>query len=246
MEPIADSRRPRRWPGPPARWQVDHEQIDRPAAQECAGDRQALVEIARADDDQPVEVDPAGHGLDRIEAPGHVQPGHDRAGRLRLGGGSQGERRLAARPVATQAEAGGAWQALGAEDRVEGPEARRDRAFGGCRSGQRCRLAKLLEFLGKRHRRECADHLPEGSPHLPRSCRTPARLKGRQSRCHIGGQGRHETVSIEHLFDSRQGQRGGPDGGVATVPCQGSISTGSWRFIPCQGTVRPLPPWIWS
>jgi hypothetical protein len=101
MEAIADPRRFWCRTRGPSRWQIDHEEVDRPTAQQGAGDRQALVQIGRGDHDEPLEAHAAGNRLDRIEAAGEVQPGHDRAGCLGLGHGSQGERRLATRSVTT-------------------------------------------------------------------------------------------------------------------------------------------------
>ena len=105
--------------------QVDDEQVHRPAREERAGDRQALVEIGRAEDDEPLRPDATGNGLDRIERAGEVQPGHDRAARLGLGDVPQRQRRAAARGVTPKRGERAAGDAALAEDRVERTEARR-------------------------------------------------------------------------------------------------------------------------
>jgi hypothetical protein len=48
--------------------QVEDEQVDGSAGEQAPRDRQALVQAGRRDDHQPVEVDAAGDGFDRIEA----------------------------------------------------------------------------------------------------------------------------------------------------------------------------------
>ena len=48
------------------RRQVHDEQVDRPAGEERAGDRQALVERFGGQDQEPVEAHAAGDGLDRV------------------------------------------------------------------------------------------------------------------------------------------------------------------------------------
>ena len=120
-EPVGDLRGGRA--GVRARRQVDDEQVDRPAGEERAGDRQALVERVRRQDDEPVEADAAGDGLDRVEGAGEVEPGDDRAVGLGLRGEPEGEGRLAGAGVAAEGDAGAPRQAAGAEDRVERREA---------------------------------------------------------------------------------------------------------------------------
>ncbi len=71
--------------------QVDDEQVDRSSLEECAGHRETLVEVGRSEDDEPLELDPASDGLDRVEAPIEVQPGDDRARGLGLGDETEGE-----------------------------------------------------------------------------------------------------------------------------------------------------------
>ena len=105
--------------------QVDDEQVHRSACEERAGDREALVEVGRAEDDEPLRPDAAGDGLDRIERTGEVQPGHDRAAHLGLGDVPQRQRRAAARGVAPERGERAARDAALAEDRVKRGEARR-------------------------------------------------------------------------------------------------------------------------
>ena len=111
-----------------ARRQVDDQQVHRPARQQRAGDRQALLRIGRRHDDEPLELDATSRGLDRVERRREVQPRDDRAGRLCLSREPQGERRPPARGVAPQRDAHPAWHAAGPEDRVELGEARREDA----------------------------------------------------------------------------------------------------------------------
>ena len=106
-----------------ARRQVDDEQVDRSAGEQRPGNREALVERVRRQDDEPVEADAAGDGLDRVEGAGEVQPGDDRAVGLGLRGEAEGEGRLARAGVAAQGDAGAPGQPTGTEDRVERGEA---------------------------------------------------------------------------------------------------------------------------
>jgi hypothetical protein len=101
-----------------ARRQVDDEHVDRPAGEQRPGDREALVERVGRQDDEPVEPDAAGDGLDRVEGAGEIQPGDDRAVGLGLRGEAKGERRLAGAGVTSEGDAGAARQAARAEDRV--------------------------------------------------------------------------------------------------------------------------------
>ena len=169
--------------------EVDDEEIDRPTLDERAGHRQALVERVGSQHDEPFEPDAAGHGLHRVEAAREVEPGGDRAGRLGLRHEAHGQGGLAARMVAAEGEAGLAGDAAEAEDRVEGGEAGPDdRALvGSWRDIGECR------HLGRqRHRGQRPDHLP----HRPRSCRSPASLKGRQGRRDVGGSVGHRPYMI--------------------------------------------------
>jgi hypothetical protein len=67
MQPVADPGRSV-GPGQSTAWQVEDEQVDRSTRQQAPRDRQTLVEADGRDDDEPVEVDATGHGLDRVEA----------------------------------------------------------------------------------------------------------------------------------------------------------------------------------
>jgi hypothetical protein len=78
-----------------SRRKIDDEDVDGAAREEHPRDRQALVERLRRQDDEPVEPNPAGNGLDRVERPGEIQPGDDRAARLGFGDHPQGEGRRA-------------------------------------------------------------------------------------------------------------------------------------------------------
>jgi hypothetical protein len=106
--------------------QVGDDEIDRSALEEGTGHRQALVERVRGEDDEPLEPDAAGHGLDGIEPAGEIEPGDDGAGGLGLRDEAEGERRLAARVIAPDRQAGSPGDASRTEDRVEGGEPGRD------------------------------------------------------------------------------------------------------------------------
>jgi hypothetical protein len=170
--------------------QVEHEHVDRPSREETAGDRQPLIEAGRGDDDEPFEADAAGDGLDRIEAPRQVEPGHDRALRLRLRRDPQGERRPAAGAVAADRDAGRLRETARTQDRVERGEAGVDDAV-----VVETRLVAWLLVrrpIGKRRDRQCPDD--------PRSCRTPSSPQARDSGIHITTRGRHRTSRLEHMF----------------------------------------------
>jgi hypothetical protein len=75
--------------------EVDDEEVHRSARKERGGDRQALVDRLRGQDDEPVEPDAAGGGLDRIEGASQIEPGDDRPVDLGLRRQSESEGRLA-------------------------------------------------------------------------------------------------------------------------------------------------------
>jgi len=197
VEPIGEGRRPN---GRRARGrcrQVDDEKVHRPTPEQRPGHREALVDRPRREHDEPVEGDPAGDRLDRVEAAREVDPGDDRAGRLRLRRQPQRERRTATRIRTAQGERGGARHAARTEDRVElrepGPDDPPDVG----------RARRRVE-IRQRHRRERADDLADGLgdrlSHPLRSCRTPPRPKSREGRRHVWREGRHGGSIIEHLF----------------------------------------------
>jgi hypothetical protein len=160
--------------------QVDDQEVDRPTGQQGAGDRQALNGVRRGHDDEPRQLDPARHGLDRVERRREVHPRDDRTGRLRLGREPQRERRPPARGVATQRDAHPARHAAGPEDRIELGEARREDAVRvGSRLGDGC-----LERHGGERPHDLADRCRSarsGHAQHARRSRSPARSKGRQS-----------------------------------------------------------------
>ncbi len=135
MEPVGDLRRGVA-AGESTAGQVQHEQVDRATGEQAAGDRQPLVEAVGRDDHEPFEAQAAGDGLDRVEAARQVQPGDDRALRLRFGGDPVGERRPPARAVAPDGHAGRGRQTTRAEDGVEGREAGPDDALAGERGDE--------------------------------------------------------------------------------------------------------------
>ena len=106
--------------------QVGDEEVDRSALEEGPGHRQALVERVRGEDDEPLEPDATGDRLDGVEPAGEIEPGDDGAGRLGLRDEAEGERRLAARVIAPDRQAGPPGDASRPEDRVEGGEPGRD------------------------------------------------------------------------------------------------------------------------
>jgi hypothetical protein len=127
-QPVGDAGRTIRG-GQPAAGQVEDQEIDRASGQKHAPDSEALVQRLRGDDDEPLEADPAGDGLDRVEAAREIQPGHDRALCLGLGREPQDQRRPPARTVAADRDARRSRKAAWPEDRVECREAGVDDAI---------------------------------------------------------------------------------------------------------------------
>lgn len=179
------------------RRKVDHEDVDRAAGEEHAGDRQALVEGLGGQDDEPVEAHAAGGGLDRIEGAGEIEPGDDRAVGLGLGDEPQGEGRGARGRRASQRDAGAARQPARPDDRVEGRETGPDDPLDASSRLTRGRRSGLGWVVGRLGQERCRGECPDD----PRSCRTPARLEGRQSSRHVRGEAGHRTSRLEHLFD---------------------------------------------
>ena len=198
MEPIGEGRRPNGRRARRRRRQVDDEEVDRPTTEQRPGHGEALVDRCRREHDEPLEDDPAGDRLDRVETARQVHPGDDRAGRLGLCRQPQRKRRPAARIGAAQGERGGARHATRTEDRIEFREPGPDDLPDVGRARRRFEIRQ-------RHRRERADDLADdlAAPLAQplRSCRTPPRPKGRESRRHVSGESRHGPPIIEHLFD---------------------------------------------
>ena len=174
-----------------ARRQVDDEEVDRAAGEERAGDRQAFVERVRGQDDEPVKPHAAGDGLDRVEAPGEIQPGDDRAVDLGLCREPEGEGRLAGARLAAEGDARTARQAARTEDRIERREAGPDDPLRTAATGRFAGEDRLRFLVRERRRRQRPDD--------PRSCRAPACLEGRQSSRHVRGERRHRPT-IEQMF----------------------------------------------
>jgi hypothetical protein len=130
------------------RWQVDDEEVDRASGEERARDRQPFVERLRGQDDEPVEADAAGDGLDRIEASGEVEPGDDRAVDLGLCREPEGEGRLAGARVAAETDARAAWQAAPSQDSVERREAGPDDSFEAGNPRKRRLRRERIRLLG--------------------------------------------------------------------------------------------------
>jgi hypothetical protein len=89
--------------------QVQDEQVHRAPGEQRATDGQALVERLRGDDHEPFEADAPGDGLDRVEAPGKVDPGDDGARGLGLGREPQDQGGPAARAIAADRDGRRAW-----------------------------------------------------------------------------------------------------------------------------------------
>lgn len=165
--------------------QIEDEEIDRPSREERARDRQPFVERRRGEDDEPVQANAAGDGFDRIERPGHVEPGDDRALRLGLCREPERERGLSGARLTAERDAGAARQATRTQNRVKIAEAGPDDPLAGLRRRGDGALVR------QRRRRQRADD--------PRSCRAPACLEGRQSSRHVRGERRHGQT-IEQMF----------------------------------------------
>ncbi len=198
-------------PGPASRTEVEHDDVDRPSLEERPGHRQRLVERGRSEDREVVEPDAAGDGLDRVERPGDVHPGRERARGLGLGDEPERERQRSARPGATERDRRGERDAARAEDRIERGEAGRDdlpRSAG--RSAGSGRGQCLDRVDGERRDREGAVGLGPVRPKIggahpriglvrprvaletpSRSCRAPPRPEGRESGGDIPAWQRH-------------------------------------------------------
>lgn len=199
-EPIGESRLRGPLPGTRRRArqsgrQVDDQEVHGPAREERAGDREALLGVHRGQHDQPLRLDPARDGLDRIQGLRQVQPGDDGAGRLRLRREPQRERGPAAGGIATEGHAHAPGHAPGTEDGVQLREPRREDAIGvrqPARGASGIRIAGRLEG----HGRERADDLAG----VPGRGRTPARPKRREGCVQVRRGSRHGP-SIEQMFE---------------------------------------------
>jgi hypothetical protein len=185
--------------------QIDDEEVDGPTDEQGAGDRQALVDRLRGQDDEPVEPDAAGDGLDRIEGAGKIEPGDDRPVDLGFCGQSESKGRLAGARVAAEGDARAARQPARPEDRVERRKAGSNKPLDAPAAGRfpgECR--RFQDRLGREwcHRQRSVDQRSWPGPLSgdPRSCRAPAHLEGRQSSRHVRGKRRHQASMIEHMF----------------------------------------------
>ena len=193
----------------PAAGQVEDEHVHRSPGQQRATDGQALVERLGGDDDEPLQPNATRDRLDRVETARQVEPGHDRTGRLGLRREAVDEGRPATRAVAADRDAGRARQAAGAQDRVEGREARVDDTVVRGRDGMGLvpwpDIGEWRQVRGGRQ--------GQGPVRDPRSCRSPASLEARHGSRHVRGEGSHRTLKIEHLFERIKGLscRPGPE-----------------------------------
>jgi hypothetical protein len=180
-----------------SRREIEDEDVDRAPGEEHPGDREAFIERFGGQDDEPVEPDAARRSLDRVERPGEIQPGDDRAVGLGLGDEAEGESRRARARGAAQRDAGAAREPTRPDDRVERREAGPDDpldASSRLARGRWSELGWVVGRLGRKRRRGQRSH-------HPRSCRAPSRLEGRQSSRHVRGEAGHRMTSIERLFD---------------------------------------------
>jgi hypothetical protein len=128
--------------------QVDEQDVDGARLEERAGHREPLVRVCRGKHDEPLEPDPSGDRLDRVQASIEVEPGDDRAGCLRLGDEPEGDRRSSARGIAAQGETRRPRDTTRPEQRIELREASRDdghTGYAGC----------AREWSPKRLARQC-------------------------------------------------------------------------------------------
>jgi hypothetical protein len=114
---------------PPAGPEVEDGHVDGPSLEERADHRERLVERFGDEDREVGQPHTARRGLDGIERPSEVDPGRERARRLRLGDEAERERRRPARPPAAQGDRRGERHAARPEDRVERREPGRDGAL---------------------------------------------------------------------------------------------------------------------
>lgn len=232
---------------PTAGSHVEHDDVDGTTLQEGPRHRERLVHRFRHEHDEPVEANPARHGLDGIERSGEIHPGHERPCRLGLGDEPQGERRGSGRARPAKRDRRREGDAAGAEDRVQVAESGRDDAL------PAAGLAFWLDGREGDHG-ECTVDVRSARPSVgidrapiglarpqvalepPRSCRTPARPEGRESGGDVRGRGRHGTSTIEQTFDPAKGRI--PRRAFAAGLSSGSPGSGS-DGPPCY-TSRPV------
>ena len=157
------------------RGQVDEQDVHRPTLEQRAGDAQPFIRGLRREDHEPFQPHAAGDGLNRVERTGEVQVRDDRPAGLGLRGEAQRQRGLAAGRIAVHRDTGRTRQTARAEDRIESREAGGDDAPVVCRD-------EGLRFVQRHCCKRADDHRDLPVPHRPRSCATPASLKGRKGR----------------------------------------------------------------
>jgi len=206
-EPVGDDRRPIRG-GKATTGQVEDEQVHRAPGEQCPADGQALFERVGGDDHQPFEANTPGDGLDRVEAPGQIQPGHDGTRGLGFSGEPQDERGPAAGAVPADGDTRRARKPTVSQDGVEGGEPGPNDPLVWVRGSDRpwvrsrCRFGRCRQA---RHGRQGQGAVRGAFPAVrgafrdPRSCRTPASLEARHGCRHVRGECRH-SFKIEHLF----------------------------------------------
>ena len=120
-QPLRDPGRGRAGVRP--RREIEDEDVDRACREKHSGDREAFIEGLRREDDEPVEPHTAGGRLDRIERPGEIEPGDDRAIGLGLRDETERERGCAGARRALQGDARAAGQPARSDDGVQRGEA---------------------------------------------------------------------------------------------------------------------------
>jgi hypothetical protein len=161
-----------------ARGQVDEEQVHGTALEERAGDAQPLVQRLRRQNNEPLQVQAARDGLHGIERASEVQVRDDRPAGLGLCREPEREGGLAARRTTVHGDRRGPRHATRPQDRVQRGEPGVDDLA--VIDGRHRFIAEIRQ----RHGREGPDD--RGLFQLPRSCGTPASLKGRQRGTDLG------------------------------------------------------------
>ena len=106
---------------------VDDEHVERARADQHVGDLERLLPRVGLGDEQIVDVDADGRGVDRVHRVLGVDVGADAAVALGLGDDVRGERRLAGGLRAVDLDDPAPGQPADAEGEVEGERTRRDR-----------------------------------------------------------------------------------------------------------------------